>query len=570
MAETETNDLADKLKALAAKQVAALDAMGKEHAQKEAGYEIKLYTCNSTGCNSGGAAEVIEAMTDAINSHGYAAKIRMVSTGCMGLCGKGPLVRVEIQGQEPVMYCQVNAMIARLIAAEHIMPAIAWLEGDRKEPFTVSPYLKEHELSLKLPFFTRQHRIVLANMGRADPENLGEYIASGGYEALRKALLTQKPADIVEEVKKSGLRGRGGGGFPTGVKWELTAKSAGADEKFIICNGDEGDPGAYMDACILGGGPHQVIEGMMLAAYAIGATYGWFYIRAEYPLALARIEGAIKQCKKYGILGKNIFGSGWDFMCDLRYGAGAFVCGEETALMASIEGRRGTPRPRPPYPAVRGLWDKPSCINNVETLATVPTIIRKGADWYKTIGIEGNAGTKVFALTGHVNHSGLIEVPMGMTIREIVEEVGGGTDSGLPLKAVQTGGPSGGVIPKALFDTQLSYEALKKMGSMMGSGGMIVMDEKDSMVEIAKFYLGFTVDESCGKCAPCRIGGYHMLKIMERIAKGKGKPEDLETLKELAFAMQKASLCGLGQTAPNPVVSTLKHFEDEYKALIKA
>ena len=445
------------------------------------------------------------------------------------------------------------------------MPALEHPERELK----LSKRLMDKELSLKLPFFTKQRRVVLEHLGHSDPEDLGEYVANGGYKALMHVLENMTPGQVIEEIKKSGLRGRGGGGFSTGMKWELLAKAPLVDgEKFVICNGDEGDPGAYMDSCILGGGAHGVLEGMMIAAYATGATSGWFYVRAEYPLALERVELAIKQAKKAGILGRNIFGSDFSFMADLRYGAGAFVCGEETALMASLEGRRGTPHPRPPYPTEKGLFDKPSIINNVETFANVPKILTHGADWFGSMGTETSKGTKVFALTGKVHHSGLVEVPMGTTLNEMVNEIGGGTSSGKLFKAVQTGGPSGGVIPASKLDLQLCYECLKNVGSMMGSGGMIVMDETDSMVEIAKFYLSFTVDESCGKCAPCRLGGYQMLQLLKKIAAGLGSQVDMDKIHEIASAMQKAALCALGQTAPNPVLSTMRFFPEEYEALL--
>ena len=425
-------------------------------------------------------------------------------------------------------------------------------------------FLQPHILSLELPFFTKQEKVVLKDAGNLDPEDIQEYIAHGGYLALEKVLKTMTPEQVVQEIKKSGLRGRGGGGFSTGMKWELAAKVKTDGDKFIICNGDEGDPGAYMDRSILEGNPHAVIEGMMIAAYAIGATEGWFYVRAEYPLAVERLEKAIKACKKTRLLGNNIMGTDFSFNIDIRLGAGAFVCGEETALIRSIEGNRGTPRPRPPYPTDKGLWGKPSCVNNVETLGNVAPIILKGADWFASFGTETSKGTKVFALTGQVEHSGLIEVPMGTTINEIVNEIGGGVPNGKKLKAVQTGGPSGGVIPVEYMDLPVCYEELKKVGSIMGSGGMIVMDDTSNMVNIANFYLDFTVDESCGKCAPCRIGGKQMLLLLEKINKGKGSKQDIEDLRRIATAMQKASLCGLGQTAPNPVLSTLRFFENEY------
>ena len=561
-----TQEQIDKLKQLGRTQKANLLKMGDDFKQDVQKYVAAIYTCNATGCHSGGAESVIDAFKESLETFGLQDKVRMVATGCMGLCASGPLARVEIKGRDPFLYQQVTPDVARLIVSEHIVPT---LEKDPNEPLRLSKYLQGKELSLKLPFFTKQKKVVLKNLGHSDPEDLGEYVALGGYQALMKCL-EMSPQEVLNIIKKSGLRGRGGAGFPTGTKWEMLAKAPLVDgEKFIVCNGDEGDPGAYMDSCILGGGAHQVLEGMMIGAYATGATSGWFYIRAEYPLALQRVELAIKQAKKYGILGKNIFGSDFNFMADLRYGAGAFVCGEETALLESLEGKRGTPHPRPPYPTQKGLFGKPTAINNVETLANVAPIILNGPDWFQSMGTCTSKGTKVFALTGKVKHSGLVEVPMGTTVGEMVNEVGGGTSSGKPFKAVQTGGPSGGVIPASHLDMPLCYEELKKIGSMMGSGGMIVMDHDDSMVEIAKFYLNFTVDESCGKCAPCRIGGYQMLQLVKKIADGKGTEEDLALIEQIGKAMKRGALCGLGQTAPNPVLSTLRFFHDEYEALIK-
>ena len=563
MVELSAEQIA-KLKALGETQKKNLVKMGADFKKEQEKYAACIYTCNATGCRSGGSVSVIDAFQDALTAAGLGDAVRMVGTGCMGLCASGPLARVEIKGREPFLYQQVTPELAQLVVAQHIGPALK----DAAAPLSLSKKLAAHELSLKLPFFTKQKKIVLKHLGHSDPENLGEYIANGGYQALMK-VLEMKPEEVVDIIKKSGLRGRGGAGFSTGLKWEMLAKSPPADgEKFIICNGDEGDPGAYMDSCILGGGSHAVLEGMMIAAYATGATSGWFYIRAEYPLALERMELAIRQAKKCGILGRNIFGSDFNFMADLRYGAGAFVCGEETALIASLEGNRGTPRPRPPFPTEKGLFDKPSAINNVETLANVPAIILGGADWYSSIGTATSKGTKVFALTGKVKHSGLVEVPFGTSVGEMVEEIGGGTSTGKKFKAVQTGGPSGGVIPASEFHMPLCYEELKKIGSIMGSGGMIVMDDSDSMVEIAKFYLEFTVDESCGKCTPCRIGGYQMLRLLTKIADGKGTRADIDKIRQIATAMQKGALCGLGQTAPNPVISTMKFFADEYEALL--
>ncbi len=410
----------------------------------------------------------------------------------------------------------------------------------------------------------KQQRIVLRNCGKIDPESMDDYISNGGYQALKKVIFEMSPDKVLEEMKKSGLRGRGGAGYPTWMKWKFT-RAVPSDQKFVICNADEGDPGAYMDRSVLEGDPHSVLEGLMISAYAIGASKGYFYIRAEYPLAVERVKMALSQAYDAGLLGKNILGSDFSFDIDIRLGAGAFVCGEETALIASIEGKRGTPRPRPPYPSVKGLWDKPTAINNVETLANIAAIITRGGDWFASIGTASSKGTKVFAVTGKIKNSGLVEVPMGITIREIVFDICGGTSSGKALKAVQTGGPSGGVIPVEFLDTPVDYENLQKLGSIMGSGGMIVMDEDDCLVDIAKFYLGFCVEESCGKCAPCRIGGYQMLKILDKISQGKGKLEDLAQLKRISLAMQKASLCGLGQTASNPVISTTRYFEYEYK-----
>lgn len=524
-------------------------------------FQCSIYCCHSTGCKSSGSDDLIDLIKQAIVDHGIEDKVRIVATGCMGLCAQGPLIRVEIKGQKDVLYKRLEPLVARLIITEHVVPALKLAEG---EVFELPEFLAQHVLSLDLPFFTKQEKVVLKDAGRLDPEDIHEYIAHGGYLALEKVLKTMTPQEVVEVIKKSGLRGRGGGGFSTGMKWELASKVPTVDEKFIICNGDEGDPGAYMDRSILEGDPHAVIEGMMIAAYAIGATDGWFYVRAEYPLAVERLEKAIKACKKNRLLGNNIMGTDFCFNIDVRLGAGAFVCGEETALIHSIEGKRGTPRPRPPYPTNKGLWDKPSCVNNVETLGNIAKIILKGPEWFASFGTETSKGTKVFALTGQVEHSGLIEVPMGTTINEIVNEIGGGVPNGKKLKAVQTGGPSGGVIPAEHMDLPVCYEELKKVGSIMGSGGMIVMDDSSNMVNIANFYLDFTVDESCGKCAPCRIGGKQMLLLLEKINKGKGTKQDLEDLKRVALAMQKASLCGLGQTAPNPVLSTLRFFENEY------
>ena len=556
-----TPEMQEKLAKVAAAQRENLEKMAKEQKELAEKYDVHIFCCNSTSCRSAGGESVLEALESAVKSNELEEKVRVVKTGCMGLCSLGPLVQIEIKGREPVMYKKVTPLLARLIVLEYVAKAI---ETPKEQPLEISEFLSEHILPLDIPFFTKQEKVVLSNMCKSNPESLAEYVAHGGYQALKKVLDTMKPEEVIEEIKKSGLRGRGGAGFPTGLKWEFASKVTDT-EKFFICNADEGDPGAYMDSCTLEGDPHAVLEGMLIGAYAMGATTGWFYIRAEYPLAVERMENAIRQAKKFGLLGNNILGSGFNFMVELRLGAGAFVCGEETALMASLEGKRGSPRPRPPYPVKSGLFGKSSCINNVETLANIPKIIAKGADWFASMGTDKSKGTKVFALTGRVQNGGLVEVPMGTTIREIVEEIGGGVADGKKLKAVQTGGPSGGLIPEDQIDLQVCYDRLKAVGSIMGSGGMIVMDEDDSIVDIATFYLGFTVDESCGKCAPCRIGGYQMLQLLKKVADRKGTKEDVEKIKQIAHAMQKASLCGLGMTAPNPVLSSLKFFPEEYE-----
>ncbi len=477
-----------------------------------------------------------------IREKGLENEVQLVRVVDIGVYGQGVVVRVL---PEDFLYAQVE---------EADIPAIVEQSVIGGKPFTPK----------QLKADSKQLRIVLRNCGVIDPESIEDYIAHEGYQALAN-VLQGTPEKIIQEMKTSGLRGRGGAGFPTGMKWEFTRKSPG-DQKYIICNGDEGDPGAYMDRSVLEGDPHSVIEGMMIGGYAIGASKGYFYIRAEYPLAIERIEKAIKQCYEAGLLGQNILGSSFTFDLEIRLGAGAFVCGEETALIASIEGKRGYPSPRPPFPSVKGLWGKPTCINNVETLANIPVILLKGGAWFSQIGTETSKGTKVFAVTGKVKNSGLVEVPMGTTVEDIVYEICGGAAGGKSVKAIQTGGPSGGVIPKDYFKTKVDYESLQKMGSIMGSGGMIVMDEDDCMVDIAKFYLGFCVDESCGKCAPCRIGGTQMLRLLTKVTDGEGTQKDLEQLEQISFAMQKASLCGLGQTAPNPVLSTLHYYRDEYNA----
>jgi NADH:ubiquinone oxidoreductase subunit F (NADH-binding)/(2Fe-2S) ferredoxin len=482
-------------------------------------------------------------------------------TGCAGMCSMEPLVEVTLPGQSAVMFGEVTPEFARRLVAdcaagkplpsEHRVPGIADLARVAGDPVDSDGG-------------PRQYRIVMRNCGVIDPEEIDEYMDRGGYQALARTLSSMSPEQVIEQLKVSGLRGRGGAGFPVWLKWSLTRGSDG-DEHIIVCNGDEGDPGAYMDRSVLEGDPHAVLEGMLLGAYVIGATSGFFYIRAEYPLAIQRIEKALRQARAAGLLGKNILGTDFSFNAEVRLGAGAFVCGEETALIASLEGRRGTPSPRPPYPSVKGLWSQPTMINNVETLAGIPQVILRGGEWFSTIGLGKSTGTKVFAVTGKVKHAGLVEIPMGMTLREVVEGICGGSATGSPIKAVQTGGPSGGLIPARELDTPITYEHLQKLGSYMGSGGMIVMDETDDLVELSRFYLGFCVDESCGKCAPCRIGGTQMLRLLDRIASGKGTEADVATIRRLARAMQRASLCGLGQGAPNPVLSALRYFEPEFR-----
>jgi NADH:ubiquinone oxidoreductase subunit F (NADH-binding)/(2Fe-2S) ferredoxin len=533
-----------------------IDSKAEARRTEQGKYAFRLFGCASTGCLSSGSKSVLETIKDELTAAGIADHVEIVPTGCMGLCSLGPLVRVEQKDGGQALYKEVTNDIAKTIVREHVVPA------SKGQAVNYGP-LKDQMLALDLPFFTRQVRVVLENAGSVDPERLDDYLAAGGYRAIAKVLSTMTPEQVIEEIRLSGLRGRGGAGFPTATKWDLTRKTS-SEIKYAVCNGDEGDPGAYMDRCVLEADPHAVIEGMMIGAYAMGAQQGIFYIRAEYPLAVERVNKAIKDARKAGLLGKNVLGSSFSFDCEVRLGAGAFVCGEETALLASVEGRRGTPSPRPPFPSIKGLWGMPTAINNVETLANVPRIINKGGAWFASMGTERSKGTKVFALTGKAKYSGLVEVPMGMSLRDIVFDIGGGSGSGKAVTIIQTGGPSGGMIPEKFFDTPVSYEHLQQLGSIMGSGGMIVMDESDSPVELSRFYLEFTVDESCGKCAPCRIGGHQLLTLLGRIAKGEGTPTDMKMAKRVALAMQRASLCGLGQTAPNPVLSAMKYFPEDF------
>ncbi|NLM50180.1 MAG: NADH-quinone oxidoreductase subunit NuoF [Clostridiaceae bacterium] len=523
-------------------------------------YRSHVLVCGGTGCTSSGSQTLIDEFEKCLKEANLDKEVKVVRTGCFGLCALGPIVIVYPEG---AFYSMVKKEDVKEIVDEHLIKGRIvkrLLYHDTVEAGT------DNVKSLnQVDFYKKQMRIALRNCGVIDPENIEEYIAMDGYTALAKVLTEMTPEQVIDELKRSGLRGRGGGGFPTGLKWEF-AKNAPGDKKYVACNADEGDPGAFMDRSILEGDPHSVIEAMAIAGYTIGADQGYIYIRAEYPIAVKRLRIAIEQAREYGLLGKNIFGTGFNFDLDIRLGAGAFVCGEETALITSIEGHRGEPRPRPPFPAVKGLFGKPTLLNNVETYANITTIINRGADWFASIGTEKSKGTKVFALGGKITNTGLVEIPMGTTLREIVEEIGGGIPNGKKFKAAQTGGPSGGCIPAELIDVPIDYDSLTSIGSMMGSGGLIIMDEDNCMVDIAKFFLEFTVDESCGKCTPCRIGTKRLYELLEKITEGKGTLEDIDRIEKLCLSIKQGSLCGLGQTAPNPVLSTLRYFKDEYIA----
>ena len=520
--------------------------------------------CGGTGCTSSGSKKIQDAFHENIAACGLENEVKIVQTGCFGLCALGPVVIVYPDG---TFYSRVTPEDVKEIVEEHLLKGRVVDRLVYNDTGNDAPEIPGNISLSDTAFYKTQKRVVLRNCGVIDPENIEEYIARDGYQALAKALTEMQPQDIIDTISASGLRGRGGGGFPTGRKWALCAPNK-APQKYVVCNADEGDPGAFMDRSVLEGDPHCIIEGMALAGYAIGATKGYVYVRAEYPIAVKRLQIAIDQAKEYGLLGKDIFGSGFDFDLEIRLGAGAFVCGEETALMTSIEGKRGEPRPRPPYPAVKGLYDSPTVENNVETFANVAQIILKGSDWFRSMGTEKSTGTKIFALGGKIKHTGLVEIPMGTPLSEIIYNIGGGIPNGKKFKAVQTGGPSGGCIPASLIDTPVDYDSLIAIGSMMGSGGMIVMDEDNCMVDIAKFFLEFIVDESCGKCTPCRIGTRRMLELLNKSTSGKGEDGDIEKLESLANTIKASSLCGLGQTAPNPVLSTLHFFRDEYEAHI--
>jgi bidirectional [NiFe] hydrogenase diaphorase subunit len=576
-----------------------LEELGQKEIARQKQYRRRIFCCTSTACLSAGAGQTRTALEQAMVAgevEKYEAEV--VPTGCMGLCSRGPLVRVEAGEQEPLLYGDVTAEVAQQIIAHHLPVNVArgetgeaegvdqiadevGEEAGGREPsahdilhFRASlrraeqkKSLERYRVPLDLPFFRKQVRVVLSNVGRINPEKLEDYLSQGGYQALAHVLETMTPAEVCDLIQASGLRGRGGAGFPTGLKWHLTLKEE-APKKFVIVNGDEGDPGAYMDRTVMEDDPHRILEGMMICAYAVGAGYGYFYIRGEYPIAIQRIRRAIRTAKQRRILGKSVMGTDFSFDADIRIGAGAFVCGEETALIHSIEGKRGLPRIRPPYPSQSGLWGMPTVINNVETMGNVPSIINKGAEWFAGIGTEKSKGTKVFALAGQLRNTGLIEVPIGISLREIVHEIGGGIPGNGRFKAAQTGGPSGGCIPEAHLDTAVDYESLTKLGSIMGSGGLVIVDDTTLMPEFARFFIDFCVDESCGKCVPCRVGTVQIRKILDKIIGGQATTADLEKLEKLCRLVKTTSLCGLGQSAPNPVLSTLNFFQHEYEALI--
>ena len=524
-------------------------------------YRSHVLVCGGTGCTSSGSPQIIEKLNEEIIKQGLQDEVAVIQTGCHGLCALGPIMIVY---PDASFYSMVKVEDIPEIVSEHLLKGRVVTRLLYKETVTTTGV----RALIDTDFYKKQHRVALRNCGVINPEVIDEYIGTGGYEALGKVLTEMTPDDVIQVLLDSGLRGRGGGGFPTGLKWKL-AKQNDGDQKYVCCNADEGDPGAFMDRSVLEGDPHVVLEAMAIAGYAIGANQGYIYVRAEYPIAVERLQIAIKQAREYNLLGKDIFGTGFDFDIDLRLGAGAFVCGEETALMTSIEGKRGEPRPRPPFPAQKGLFGKPTILNNVETYANIPQIILNGPEWFASMGTEKSKGTKVFALGGKIHNTGLVEIPMGTTLREVIEEIGGGIPNGKKFKAAQTGGASGGCIPAEHFDIPIDYDNLLSIGSMMGSGGLIVMDEDDCMVDIAKFFLEFTVEESCGKCTPCRVGTRRMLEILEKITKGQATMEDLDKLEALCYYIKDNSLCGLGQTAPNPVLSTLRYFRDEYEAHIK-
>jgi len=567
---------------------AKLKSLGQKELEKQEKYERRIFCCTSTACLSAGAGPThtsLKQAVDACKCDEHEAEV--VQTGCMGLCSRGPLVRVEAKKQDPVLYGDVSTEIAQQIIARHVPIKSQELDVDPDEDDdeTLSPHdmlqfraslrqaktkeqLDRHIISPDIPFFAKQVKVVLTETGHINPDSLEDYLAHGGYQALAHVLDEMTPEQVCDEILDSGLRGRGGAGFPTGLKWNLVRKEE-SERKFVIVNGDEGDPGAYMDRTVMEDDPHRVLEGMIICAYAVGASYGYLYIRGEYPIAIDRIRRSIRTARRRGILGRSVMGTDFSFMADVRIGAGAFVCGEETALIHSVEGKRGMPRMRPPYPSESGLWEVPTVINNVETMGNVPSIINKGAEWYAGIGTEKSKGTKVFALAGQLRNTGLIEVPMGITLREIVYDIGDGIPGDREFKAAQTGGPSGGCIPAEYLDTPVDYESLTALGSIMGSGGLVIIDETTSMPEFARFFMDFCVDESCGKCIPCRVGTVQIRKLLDKILAGESTPDDMEKLKSVCELVKSTSLCGLGQSAPNPVMSTLNFFRHEYDSLIQ-
>jgi bidirectional [NiFe] hydrogenase diaphorase subunit len=570
-----------------------LQSLAKKESARQAAIKRRIYCCTSTSCLSSGSEQTLQSLNQSVAAYQCDDKdVEIVQIGCMGLCGRGPLVRVQTRDEPDVVYANVDAKVAQQLVAVHLQTDVveadetavddhqteaANLGTEDHSNFQATSLqtagenqsLNQHILSPELPFFTQQVKVVLSDVGRLNPEKLEEYLVLGGYSALDRVLSEMSPEDVCQAILASGLRGRGGAGYTTALKWQFVLNET-PEPKFIVANGDEGDPGAYMDRTIMEYNPHRVLEGMMIAAYAVGASYGYFYIRGEYPIAVKRMQRAIRAARRRGILGKSVMGVDFSFDAEIRIGAGAFVCGEETALMHSVEGDRGIPRMRPPYPSTSGLWGQPTVINNVETLANVPSIISQGADWYASIGTEKSKGTKVFALTGQLHNTGLIEVPMGITLREIVYDIGGGIPNNREFKAVQTGGPSGGCIPADFLDTPVDYESLKVLGSIMGSGGLVVIDDTTTMPEFARFFIDFSVDESCGKCLPCRVGTVQIRALLDKIIDGRAVPEDLDKLENTCNMVKKTSLCGLGQSAPNPVLSTLRYFRHEYDALSKS
>jgi bidirectional [NiFe] hydrogenase diaphorase subunit len=564
-----------------------LEKIGHKERARQGKYQRRIFCCTSTACHSAGAGQVHTALDQAVAAcMGDEHEAEVVKTGCMGLCSSGPLVRVDEKEKDPVLYGNISPDLALQIVSRHVpMGEIGGVtdseEQDQSEtPEEILHYresmtrartqteLDKNIISLDLPFFSKQVKVVLNETGRIDPDKLEDYLAHGGYKALAHVLEKMTPEEVCSEILQSGLRGRGGAGFPTGLKWNYVRQES-ADKKFVIVNGDEGDPGAFMDRTVMEDDPHRVLEGMIICAYAVGASYGYLYIRGEYPMAIDRIRKAIRAAKRRQILGNSVMGTNFRFKADIRIGAGAFVCGEETALIHSVEGKRGMPRMRPPYPSKSGLWNAPTVINNVETMANVPSIINNGAKWYASIGTEKSKGTKVFALAGHLRNTGLIEVPIGITLREIVYDIGGGIPGGREFKAAQTGGPSGGCIPAEYLDTPVDYESLTKLGSIMGSGGLVIIDDSTNMPDFANYFMDFCVDESCGKCIPCRVGTVQIKKLLDKLIAGEGKTEDLEKLGNLCQLVKTTSLCGLGQSAPNPVLSTLKYFRNEYDTLVQ-